>query len=76
MLECLRNQDYQKLQYANINQISIAPTGHFQYGPAVDGTYVQDLPGRELLNNRYAKNIRLMIGHNLFTPSVFSLILK
>jgi len=73
-LQCLRNQKYEILQNANINQISIAPYGNFQYGPAIDGDFVQDLPGRELMNGRFAKNLNLMIGHNLFTTSELNLI--
>ena len=33
-------------------------------GPVVDGTYVTDLPGRLLLAGRFAKDIKVMAGHN------------
>lgn len=65
-LSCLRGLSSAKLQAANQEQTFLASWGHFQYGPAIDGVYVQDLPGRELLNGHFAKGVELMIGHNRF----------
>ena len=63
-LHCLRNLDTGILQNANIYEIKQAPWGEFQYGPAIDGVYVTDMPGKELLLNGSLPNITLMLGHN------------
>lgn len=55
------------MQAANLVETDKAAYGHFQYGPAVDGVYVQDLPGRELLNGHFANGVELMIGHNRYS---------
>lgn len=69
-LACLRNQSTAILQNANNEEIAKAPYGQFQYGPAIDGTYVQNLPGIELLKGRFAKGVKLMIGHNRLSPII------
>jgi Carboxylesterase family len=65
-LTCLKGLSTAVLEQANAIQIAAAPHGEFQYGPAIDGFYVQDLPGKELLAGRFFKNIDLMLGHNRF----------
>lgn len=62
-LPCLRSQNTQKLQEANSIEISKAPYGQFQYGPAIDGGYVQGLPGKEILLGRYPRGIKLLNSH-------------
>jgi carboxylesterase type B len=69
-VSCLRRLSSAALQTANLVETSKAAYGHFQYGPAVDGVYVQDLPGRELLKRNYAKGVELMIGHNRYSYCV------
>lgn len=64
-LACLRSQSTEVLQEANIKEIVKAPYGQYQFGPAIDGVYVQDLPGRELLRGRFAP-VQLMLGHNRY----------
>lgn len=49
---------------ANAKQVGDAPYGQFVYGPAVDGTFVPDLPGKLLLNGQFHRNVTLMLGHN------------
>ena len=65
-LSCLRGLGSDELAAANLAETRKAAWGHFQFGPAIDGTYVQDLPGRELLNGRYAKNVQILVGHNRY----------
>lgn len=47
--------------------------GLFTYGPVVDGNFVPLQPGQLLAQGRFAKDVRVMVGHNanegaLFTP--------
>jgi len=52
------------LDTANKREVGRSQWGQFTYGPAVDGTYVRDLPGRELLHGNFVKNITILQGHN------------
>ena len=52
---------------ANLIETNKAQYGHFTFGPAVDRMYVQDLPGKELLNGKFAKGIEIMVGHNRYS---------
>ena len=63
-LECLQKRSARVLQSANQRETSRAEWGKFTFGPAVDGMYVRDLPGRELLNGNHVKNITILQGHN------------
>ncbi|KAI9932510.1 hypothetical protein ASPWEDRAFT_22285 [Aspergillus wentii DTO 134E9] len=50
---------------ANAYQVGVTPTyGTYTYGPAVDGTFVPDMPGKLLLNGSFDKNLNVMVGHN------------
>jgi len=71
-LSCLRALPSEDLEAANLAETLKAAYGHFQYGPAVDGVYVQDLPGRELLNGDFANGVELMIGHNRCVINLFN----
>ena len=62
-LECLRRRSSSVLTWANRKMVEASPWGQFIFGPAVDGSYVQDLPGRALLNGHYVKDIQILIGH-------------
>jgi hypothetical protein len=62
--ECLQRRSPRVLQRANQREVGRADWGKFTFGPAVDGTYVRDLPGRELLHENYVKNITILQGHN------------
>ncbi|KAK4936512.1 hypothetical protein LTR10_022619 [Elasticomyces elasticus] len=58
---------------ANTIQVGFSYYGGFTYGPVVDGTFVPQLPGILLGSGRFAKNITVMVGHNIaespgFTP--------
>lgn len=63
-LECLQNRSPRVLQRANEYEVSRAEWGKFNFGPAVDGGYVRDLPGREFLRGNHVKNISILQGHN------------
>jgi carboxylesterase type B len=65
-LECLQTRSPLTLQRANEREVGKAPWGKFTYGPAIDGTYVRDLPGRELLNGNYVKNVTILQGHTQY----------
>jgi carboxylesterase type B len=49
---------------ANLLQIAGSSYGGFTYGPVVDGDFVPALPGLLLLHGQFAKNIKIMVGHN------------
>jgi carboxylesterase type B len=63
-LSCLRGLTSDQLQAANQVETKKAPYGHFQYGPSIDGAYVQHLPGQELLAGHFSTDIQIMVGHN------------
>lgn len=60
----------------NFNQILTSAYGSYIYGPVVDGIFVPANPNVLLLNGAFAKDLKIMTGHNtnegvLFTnPSV------
>jgi carboxylesterase type B len=62
--ECLQRRSPRVLQQANQRETARAEWGKFTFGPAVDGIYVRDLPGRELLHGNHVKNITILQGHN------------
>lgn len=49
---------------ANAKQVGDAPYGQFVYGPAVDGTFVPDLPGKLLRNGQFHRSVSTVLGHN------------
>jgi Carboxylesterase family len=65
--ECLQNRSPRVLQQANQRETDRAEYGTFTFGPAVDGKYIPDLPGRQLLHGKYAKNITILQGHNEYS---------
>lgn len=73
-VEEARQLSSQKLIAANAYQVATKSSyGTFTYGPVVDGTFVPELPGKLLLEGRFDRNLRIMVGHNaneglLFTP--------
>lgn len=73
-LEEARKLSSEKLIAANLYQVSVkSPYGSFTYGPVVDGSFAPALPGQLLQDGRFAKDVKVMVGHNadeglLFTP--------
>ncbi|CAK3971205.1 carboxylesterase family [Lecanosticta acicola] len=60
-----RKLPYQALQTANIKQVGLQSAyGLFTYGPVVDGIFAPSLPGQLLGRGQFAKNVKLMVGHN------------
>ena len=57
---------------ANAEQVLYSAYGDFTYSPAVDGTFVPDVPGKLLLEGRFAKNLTVMVGHNADEGLVFT----
>jgi carboxylesterase type B len=62
--ECLQRRSTIVLQRANQRETERAGWGKFNFGPAIDGRYVRDLPGREMLNGNFVKNVTILQGHN------------
>lgn len=56
--------DTSVLQKANKLTQSLAFYGAFTFGPAPDGVFVQDLPGKLLLDGKYDKSISIIAAHN------------
>lgn len=73
-LACLRvNASEGDLKAANNATVYPTPKGKFQYGPAIDHTFISDLPGVRLLNGSIYPDIDIMVGHNGF-PLILLLI--
>jgi len=62
-LNCLKSTPSETLSEAQQKQTARSEWGKFTWGPAVDGNYVPDLPGRLLLEGKYVKNISILQGH-------------
>ena len=63
-IEEARQLSFEALATANTIQVGGANYGSFVYGPAVDGDFVPALPGELLLHGQYAKDVKVMVGHN------------
>ncbi|KAI9794073.1 MAG: hypothetical protein M1816_006698 [Peltula sp. TS41687] len=57
---------------ANTLLVGLAPYGQTGVGPVVDGTFVPDLPGKLLLEGKFAKDVKVMVGHNANEGLVFA----
>ena len=63
-IEEARQQPFSALVRANAIQVGASPYGQFTYGPTVDGDFVPALPGVLMLHGEYAKDLKVMVGHN------------
>lgn len=68
-----RQKSSDEVILANTIQVGFSYYGTFTYGPVVDGIFAPQLPGILLGSGRFAKNISVMVGHNIaespgFTP--------
>ena len=63
-VEEARGLPYSDLVRANAMQVGGASYGQYVYGPTVDGDFVPAMPGELMLNGQYAKNLKVMVGHN------------
>ena len=66
-LKCLRDLDSEMVQEANLRTVHPAAYGTFVYGPAIDNSFIVDLPGVLLQEGRFHKNVEIIVGHNRFT---------
>lgn len=60
----LRKLDTNALMLANQQQIYQSTYGSFVHSPTVDDFLVPDLPGRLLLDGRFDKDLKVMVGHS------------
>jgi carboxylesterase type B len=72
-IEEARNMSSAAVIRANTLQVGASPYGGFTYGPVVDGIFAPQLPGLLLNSGQFAKNVKVMVGHNSqesppFTP--------
>jgi carboxylesterase type B len=63
-IEEARKMSFDQLQAANVKQVGASVYGWFVYGPAVDGDFVPALAGQLLQQGRFAKDLKVMVGHN------------
>jgi len=71
-VEQLRALSTEALQAANLVAVWESTWGTFQFGPAVDGFFVPALPGKLLLDGNFAKDLNIMVGHNLNEGLLFT----
>ena len=64
---CLRGRPELTLALANNATVGPAPTGQFIYGPAIDNTFVPNMPGVQFMTGRYWGGIRVLVGHTQYT---------
>ncbi|KAK6503168.1 hypothetical protein TWF481_008201 [Arthrobotrys musiformis] len=63
-LACLRGQLTDTIDKASRGVISAQPYGEFGFGPAVDNSFIKDLPSLEFAKGNYWKNLDgVMVGH-------------
>ncbi|CZT04799.1 related to cholinesterase [Rhynchosporium agropyri] len=74
-LDQARKLTTEELQFANAKIVGESNYGDFSFNPAVDGTFATDLPGKLLLEGKFDKSVRVLVGHNadegLFFTSPF-----
>lgn len=71
-LSCLRTKTTAELQTANLAVVGSVQYGTFGFGPAVDNSYIRDLPGIEMANGNYWKDMTIMFGHNSEEGHIFT----
>jgi carboxylesterase type B len=72
-IEAARKLSSEAVIAANAEQVGASNYGAYTYGPVVDGSFVPALPPLLLNQGAFAKNLKVMVGHNadegpLFTP--------
>lgn len=68
----LRKLPYEMLAAANYVQVFESQFGQFTYGPSVDGVFVPATPAQLLAEGKFAKDVQVMVGHNLDEGLLFS----
>ncbi|KAK8204087.1 Carboxylesterase [Phyllosticta capitalensis] len=75
-IECLRKVPADALQKANVDTVMNAPVGRFGFGPAIDNSYIRDLPLNELRKGNFYPGISLLISHHENEGLTFSSSIK
>ena len=70
-IACLRTKTEQELSQANQAVVLSAPPRFFGWGPAVDHTYIRDLPAIEIRKGNYWRKTAVLVGHTSDEGSVF-----
>jgi hypothetical protein len=71
-LSCLRNASTETLLGANMALDDASVQGSFNVGPAVDGSFVRQLPALELASGSYNKEVdALLISHTANEATLF-----
>ena len=71
-LSCLRNASTETLLGANLALDKASVQGSFNVGPAVDGSFVRQLPALELASGSYNKDVdALLISHTANEATLF-----
>ncbi|KAI9817617.1 MAG: hypothetical protein M1832_004621 [Thelocarpon impressellum] len=63
-IEEARGLDSKAIRIANVAWVGLAPYGDFNFGPAVDGSLVTDIPNKLLLDGKFDKSVKIMSGQN------------
>lgn len=57
---------------ANTLQVAGSVYGAFSYGPVADGIFAPEVPSLLLNSGAYAKNVKVMVGHNTNEGPLFA----
>lgn len=71
-LACLRGKPTEVLDRASRDVILSQPYGTFGFGPAVDGSFIRDLPTMELSKGNHWKDMNIIVGHNSNEGIIFT----
>ncbi|KAJ6261206.1 Acetylcholinesterase [Drechslerella dactyloides] len=72
-LECLRGKSLQVIDEANRGVIASQDHGRFGFGPAVDNSFIRDLPNLEFAKGNYWKDLdSVMVGHTSNEGYIFT----
>jgi carboxylesterase type B len=75
-ITCLRSLSTEDVIKANNLTVFSASYGSYLYGPVPDGSLVPDLPGLLLRKGKFARQVKLLIGHNIdVCPSICLLLI-
>lgn len=70
-LSCLRSQDVEVLQEANVNVTNAAAYGTWAFAPVTDGSFIQNAPSTQLLDERAVNGNHMWASHNADEGPIF-----
>lgn len=70
-MSCLRNQDVEVLQEANVNVTSAAAYGTWAFAPVTDGCFIQNAPSVQLLDEKAVNGNHMWASHNADEGALF-----